>query len=445
MSQADRRMTGLLQHAYGILLSLFVVFNFLCSNSRALASSLSWINEDPLGHPQYELLLLKELMANSTTTELIAGTERKSEDSKSGEVVSMVSANSQISISRDESPSQESDYITMRTAKGQLYLCHIPSVSSNTELDNNINEEDEDEIDILKRGLALLEPMKDDCLSRPRDWFTYEYCHLRYARQYHKIQGNLKEEIYILGKYDSSGTALPSSDDHVEENSQSIQGASLERIRGGRKIVQKLSGGTTCDKTKKPRQIKIEFLCEPNTMDSIAYYEEESICSYHMIIHTPRLCDDPAFHDKAKSVVHPINCNPIVSDANYEKMSKERSLDGPSEETAGTASKDKSAIVADGLSDSVKEEVVSKGNIQFKTLADLLRKIEVVKREEQQDEETFYKLVLTNEEMTVIQSMTEDDQKHHSKADLTHQARLSKDYEVVYETSDEKNNGDNDK
>ena len=78
VSRTDRRMASPLRHAYGILLSLVVVFNFLCSNNKALASSINWINEDPFGHPQYELLLLKELVANSTTAELIAGTERKS-------------------------------------------------------------------------------------------------------------------------------------------------------------------------------------------------------------------------------------------------------------------------------------------------------------------------------------------------------------------------------
>jgi len=71
----------------------------------------------------------------------------------------------------------------------------------------------------------------------------------------------MAQEIYYLGKYDSSGTALPSSDDHLEENSQSIQGASLRRIHGRRQIVQRLGGGTICDKTKKPRQVKIEVLC----------------------------------------------------------------------------------------------------------------------------------------------------------------------------------------
>ena len=76
VESADRRMTGPL-HVYDILLSLVVVFNFLCSNNKALASSPDWISEDPLGHPQYGLSLLTELMANSTTAELIAGTDRK--------------------------------------------------------------------------------------------------------------------------------------------------------------------------------------------------------------------------------------------------------------------------------------------------------------------------------------------------------------------------------
>ena len=165
-----------------------------------------------------------------------------------------------------------------------------------------------------------------------------------------------------------------------------------------------------------------------------------------MAIHTPRLCDDPAFRVKTTSAVHPINCNPIVSDAKYEKMSKERSLDGPSERTAGTDSNDKPAIATDG---SVKEEAASNENAQSVPDDDARLKIA---REIIQDEETL-KLILMNEEIndkqldvadilkTVIQSLfTEDNQKHHSTADLTHQAKLSEDYEVVYELFDEKNN-----
>ena len=56
-----------------------------------------------------------------------------------------------------------------------------------------------------------------------------------------------------------------------------------------------MEGGTWCELTKKNRRIEIQFQCDPSGGDRIAWIKETSTCSYLMVIHTPKLCNDLAF------------------------------------------------------------------------------------------------------------------------------------------------------
>ncbi len=48
-------------------------------------------------------------------------------------------------------------------------------------------------------------------------------------------------------------------------------------------------------------------------------------CHYRVVIHTPRLCNDPAFLSKTLNKVNHIECRPIVSDEKFaQSMDKER-------------------------------------------------------------------------------------------------------------------------
>ena len=56
-----------------------------------------------------------------------------------------------------------------------------------------------------------------------------------------------------------------------------------------------MEGGTWCELTKKNRRIEIQFQCDPSGGDRVAWIKETSTCSYLMVIHTPKLCNDLAF------------------------------------------------------------------------------------------------------------------------------------------------------
>jgi hypothetical protein len=56
-----------------------------------------------------------------------------------------------------------------------------------------------------------------------------------------------------------------------------------------------MGGGTWCELIKKNRRIEVQFQCDPQGGDKVAWVKETSTCSYLMVIHTAKLCNDLAF------------------------------------------------------------------------------------------------------------------------------------------------------
>ena len=77
-----------------------------------------------------------------------------------------------------------------------------------------------------------------------------------------------------------------------------------------------MGGGTWCELIKKNRRIEVQFQCDPAGGDKVAWIKETSTCSYLMVIHTAKLCNDLAFV-LVKRVgegegVHEIICQKVV-------------------------------------------------------------------------------------------------------------------------------------
>ncbi|CAG8650631.1 1175_t:CDS:2, partial [Dentiscutata erythropus] len=296
----------------------------LLTKHLAKAYSISWVYEDLVAHPQYKIVLSQNQIPNSSLENFVFD-EVHSENS----IVPSVSKDTS-----DEGDETKLTSILMRSASGQPYLCQIPYVANQTAIEENKSEENKDDVDLMKKGLALLEPMKQQtCLIHQHGWWTYEYCHLRKIRQYH-LQPGLDDQkpSFILGEYDSRIATLPPSNKDSEDQKHSL-GTDLQVGRGKKYLVQRWGGGSTCDLTGKPRQVEIQFHCNPQPGDSIAVVKEMYTCHYLMIIHTPRLCQDAAFLSKSSFKVNQIECHRIVSDEKYERnLAKEpKSLDSPQE------------------------------------------------------------------------------------------------------------------
>ena len=102
-------------------------------------------------------------------------------------------------------------------------------------------------------------------------------------------------ESFILGQ-------TPANERHSDAElygnspSQLDEGlTSVNAIGEQRYLVQQMGGGTWCDLIRKNRRIEIQFQCDPSGGDRIAWVKETSTCSYLMVIHTPKLCNDLAF------------------------------------------------------------------------------------------------------------------------------------------------------
>ncbi|CAG8526345.1 3779_t:CDS:2, partial [Ambispora leptoticha] len=314
------------------------------------AFSISWVYEDLQAHPRYKVLLSStHFVSNSSLEALLSKNEEEKETS------SVVPSVAKYKMPLDDKEDMKPTFVVMRTSSGQRYLCQIPPTMNDTLMEGiktEINKNDD--VDILRKGMELLEPMKNKCIYLRIGWWTYEYCHLNHIRQYHQILeagGQMYIEdpnaaSYYLGRYDPKQATLPPSEKVGKQGQYTQEQVATEVQASGQKkyLVLRWSDGTTCDLTGKPRRVEIQFHCSHQTReDHIALIKETNTCHYLVVIHTPRLCRDPAFQSKSSSKINPIECNPVVSDAFYEIAASEqrKHVGDGSEKDQGESNNDK--------------------------------------------------------------------------------------------------------
>ncbi|GAA5967512.1 hypothetical protein JCM8115_004071 [Rhodotorula mucilaginosa] len=229
----------------------------------------------------------------------------------------------------------------MRTPSGQAFLCTVPvvteerkTVDAQAEKDALVQAAERDRG--LANGLALLEPMRNGCLYLRQGWFTYSFCYGSEIRQFHEVRvagaigpsEDPESEAYSLGlmpeatsvvkapKYGSGSAAVLRQERipaRLGGGGEANQGLGWDE--GGRYLSQTWSSGTVCDKTGLPREVEVQFHCNTQSIDRIAWIRETSICRYVMLIHTPRLCAERLFLEGRTDTVAPaapIECQPVV-------------------------------------------------------------------------------------------------------------------------------------
>ncbi|CAI2190479.1 3350_t:CDS:2, partial [Funneliformis geosporum] len=427
------------------------VFVFLCFTTEHItkAFSVSWVHEDLLAHPQYKVFIYENQLIQNSSLEQFTFDDVQTESIK----VPTLSQSS----SEDN---KDSKYISviMRTATRQSYVCQIPYVANQTSVEENPEEQKED-VDLMRKGLALLEPLQNNCLYYNQGWWTYEYCHLSHVKQFHQIvRPNMKPiedrsvASYFLGRYDPRHATLPPShkDKEGSKNSQQQLGTDLQAGGGKKYLVQRWSDGTKCDLTGKPRKVEIQFHCNPQSKDGISVVTEMSTCHYLVVIHTPRLCNDPAFLSKTLNKVNQIDCRRVVSDERFAQyMDKERKgLESGENEGEMSLKKQVEVHKDEGLIE--EENINGKGHpiqIYFMdengqwTLVDgneaLLNRNEYDKNEPSYSD---YQHIL---ESLITQNLPNNPFKRKENFDSdyyqqSHQAKLSLIYEMDYENDNEK-------
>ncbi len=63
----------------------------------------------------------------------------------------------------------------MRTTNRQPYVCQIPYIANQTSAEEN-PEENKDDVDLMRKGLSLLEPLQETCL------YYVSFCKLSFVK-----------------------------------------------------------------------------------------------------------------------------------------------------------------------------------------------------------------------------------------------------------------------
>ncbi|KAJ2501847.1 Protein OS-9 [Coemansia sp. RSA 1972] len=218
------------------------------------------------------------------------------------------------------------DPIVARAGRKWKFLCQIPRVTRNATVAKPAAIESGDEIELkneetIARGLELLQPLRANCITHTTGWWTFEYCHDRMVRQYHRMapdsHGHAAEIEYRLGEYSHRKRQIQAT--HATQSPHVERSTQIRRIGRKQFLTQVWAGGTLCDITRQPREVEVQFHCDANSPERIAHVEEVAVCQYVMVINTPRLCVDPGFYDTVASKVYDIKCQHVVSDAEAEE------------------------------------------------------------------------------------------------------------------------------
>ncbi|KAI9282299.1 hypothetical protein BY458DRAFT_428918 [Sporodiniella umbellata] len=241
--------------------------------------------------------------------------------------------------------------IIMRDASGQPFSCHIPA-NVPEEVPMELNSEPQDVKRTIEQGFELLKPLSNSCLQFYKagdQYWSFEYCHQQYIRQFHiekvtdgKTERKKETNTNTLGLYSPESKAI------------------LKQVGDQRSLVQRWPSGSLCDITGKPREVEVQYQCDYQGHDRVSYFTEVSSCRYHIIISTPRLCEEMRLSRLRKSKVHPISCKPIVSDTLIEAENEQRQKEQYEGESQVEAPKKTSDYDSPSFEDSKEASVLDK-------------------------------------------------------------------------------------
>ncbi|KAF1931984.1 uncharacterized protein M421DRAFT_416715 [Didymella exigua CBS 183.55] len=239
--------------------------------------------------------------------------------------------------------------------QGQRYICSIPTIPDDVPQNNTTSAEEakaEEEKELVRatdRGWELLQGMRGSCIYYLSGWWSYSFCYNNEVKQFHQLPPSRGVPIYppvedttvhsfVLGRFSNkdekkkkdatrktlgneagSKETIDDEGNAPDEEEKALEIPRLESKGSSRYMVQRLTDGTECDLTGKPRKIDVQFHCNPQTADRIAMIKETSTCSYLMVIDTPRLCHDVAFLPPQKNLAHPITCQSVIPAADAEE------------------------------------------------------------------------------------------------------------------------------
>ncbi|KAL4798203.1 glucosidase II beta subunit-like protein-domain-containing protein [Aspergillus venezuelensis] len=302
-----------------------------CVSSGTLANRKFNIHDDILAYPQYRLqfpddyvledqaraALEKGLHSHDTTADKRDMEGQAPSKEEAGDSIRGGSGEDDVELSYKE-----------LVLGDREYLCQIPLVNDGdanaTKEEVNPDEEKKELARATDRGLELLREMEGKCLYYVSGWWSYSFCYMNQIKQFHALPAGggipsyppMEDHTtlsFILGRFPHEENQGQDESEHETKSGKTTTDLAELQTRGGsRYLVQHLDTGDVCDLTRQNRKIEIQFHCNPQSTDRIAWIKELSTCSYLMLIYTPRLCNDVAFLPPQQEEVHTIKCREIL-------------------------------------------------------------------------------------------------------------------------------------
>lgn len=205
--------------------------------------------------------------------------------------------------------------MTLPGPGGVRYTCIIPPPPPEQEDDAASSGSSDDRNGSPPSPAALVASLDGSCLYRMEDWWTYEFCAGKHARQFHREadgpggQPGAVVSEFILGRWNESEAADP------VPRSDPGGGAPEEEVAY---LSQEYGGGQACDLTGTPRGVEVRFVCADGggssggstaakgsaldgvpapsgPRDALLAVREPATCRYTFTVAVTDLCAHPAF------------------------------------------------------------------------------------------------------------------------------------------------------
>ncbi|KUI67793.1 hypothetical protein VM1G_03539 [Cytospora mali] len=304
------------------------------------------IHDDMLAYPQFEVIFSEGFISALDAQQLIESSKTAqstytADFSSQTDLTSQIRESAPAEAGQDEDaedgmPEVSEEYEVM-TFPPSKYLCSVPVLApppapNQTATDLAKAEEARELARANSRGWELLSDLENQCLYFMSGWWSYKFCYGQDIVQFHALPTGVKgglptrdpnSQEYTLGRVKDVSTTKNNKKQNKELQTdvsgqqqtefQTPPNSELQVKGDQRYLVQRMEGGTVCDLTGRDRTIEIQYHCNPgSTSDRIGWIKEITTCSYLMLIHTPRLCEDVAFLPPRETRAHPINCQLIV-------------------------------------------------------------------------------------------------------------------------------------
>ena len=273
---------------------------------------------------QYEIVFSESFLPSDEANDLLqtSASFPSSSEQPTSEIAKHSNSEQQI-LSQESYTSERLDTYERLLLDSRPYLCRIPFVPPEVESNTTASTQAEQQQELIRasdHGWELLSGMQGTCLYYASGWWVYSYCSGDGVNQFHPMAPGRGYPMYPptpdpeVFNFRLGSAKKGDTDQNKDVSSFAGSSEGQYQTRGeSNYLVEKLGGGTTCDLTGEPRQVEIQYHCNPNFGDKIHMIKETATCSYLMVIHTPRLCNEVAFQPPQTDKPHLITCEEIVS------------------------------------------------------------------------------------------------------------------------------------